>query len=110
MIEKTDAATDNYVSFYAINCCHPLHFCAGMDPFLADKPAWLMRLKGALTNTSKMTHAELEVATSVDRGDIDELSQLMKRMKTDFGWHVLGGCCGTYPEDIERILLAAKAE
>lgn len=50
-----------------VNCAHPSHF----DHVLGTGERWLDRLKGTRANASALSHAELDEATELDRGDID---------------------------------------
>jgi S-methylmethionine-dependent homocysteine/selenocysteine methylase len=91
-IVAVDAATDAAPAYFMINCAHPDHFSA----LLASPAPWQQRLRGIRANASTLSHAELDVMTSLDAGDpkalaaayralVDRLPQLT----------VLGGCCGT---------------
>ena len=99
-IEQVDAATDGYASYYMINCAHPIHFRS-----LFDTPAaWHARVKGIRANASRMSHAELDAAADLDRGDVEELGKLYAWLKTKVPQlTVMGGCCGTGPQHIESI-------
>ena len=53
-----------------VNCAHPTHFQSALD---RDAP-WIARIRGVRANASRLSHAELDEATELDRGDIDELA------------------------------------
>ena len=75
-----------------VNCAHPTHFL----PVLEGAGAWLERLKGVRANSSTKSHAELDEATELDRGDIAGLARHygeLRRVLPDL--RVVGGCCGT---------------
>jgi len=99
-IEKVDAATDKYVSYYMINCAHPDHF----KDHLRGNGEWLRRIGGVRPNASTRSHAELDESTTLDRGDIrrlaDECNQIMSFLPE---LRVIGGCCGTDHHHMEAI-------
>jgi homocysteine S-methyltransferase len=87
-----------------INCAHPTHFpSAG-----ADAP-WLDRVKGIRANASRLSHAELDAATELDRGDPGELAELYGSLRSALDLRVVGGCCGTDHEHIAAIADAMVA-
>jgi S-methylmethionine-dependent homocysteine/selenocysteine methylase len=102
-IEQVDEATGGHVAYYMINCAHPSHVARGLEP---DAP-WLHRLRGLRANASTQSHAELDEATSLDEGDVDDLAEgfaaLRRRWPT---LSVVGGCCGTDHRHVERIVRA----
>jgi len=99
-IESVDAATENYVSYYMINCAHPEHFKA----IFADKADWHQRIRGIRANASCKSHAELDNSDTLDAGDMSLLSQGIGEIKTLLPWlNVLGGCCGTDHNHIDAI-------
>jgi S-methylmethionine-dependent homocysteine/selenocysteine methylase len=91
-IEEVDARTDGYASYFMVNCAHPSHFDAVLEP----GSAWTDRVMGLRANASRLSHAELDEAEELDPGNPEELAleyvalrELMPRLS------VLGGCCGT---------------
>jgi len=99
-IEKTDAATDKYVSHFMINCAHPNHF----KHVLKDNGQWKSRIRGVRANASQKSHAELNESDTLDAGDkcdlakeYRELAQLLPDLK------IVGGCCGTDSSHVEEI-------
>jgi S-methylmethionine-dependent homocysteine/selenocysteine methylase len=99
-INETDRATDGSPAYYMINCAHPSHFA---DVVRSGEP-WLERVKGIRANASALSHAELDEATELDRGNIAEWA-------AHYAWlvevlpdlRVVGGCCGTDHEHIAAI-------
>lgn len=78
--------------WYMINCAHPDHFAALLDP----SQDWTQRIGGIRANASRASHAELDVATELDAGDPQDfgasyaaLAGLLPNLR------VIGGCCGT---------------
>ncbi|MDQ3279553.1 MAG: homocysteine S-methyltransferase family protein [Bacteroidota bacterium] len=85
--------------YFMINCAHPTHFT---DELGAGKnQPWIKRIKGIRANASCKSHAELDEATSLDRGDPQALGSENKRLKEIFPhFNVFGGCCGTDEEHV----------
>jgi len=91
-IEETDRATEGYVSYFMLNCVHPIHFAATLRS--SDK--WVDRIGGLRTNASMKSHAELDESTSLDTGDIRDLAQRYARLLPMLpNLRAIGGCCGT---------------
>jgi S-methylmethionine-dependent homocysteine/selenocysteine methylase len=106
-IGQIDAATDGAPAYYMVNCAHPTHFAAQLDP----SAEWTSRVRGVRANASSMSHAELDAATELDRGDIDQLTDLHAGLAGTIDLRVVGGCCGTDHEHVGRIYerLASRA-
>jgi S-methylmethionine-dependent homocysteine/selenocysteine methylase len=102
-IEEVDAATDGVVASFGLNCAHPDHFDAVLDP---SSPA-IGRLGLLRSNASRMSHAELDEAEELDDGDPEELggqyAALIERLPN---LQVLGGCCGTDVRHVHAIAAA----
>ena len=64
-IEEVDAATNRAPAWFMINCAHPTHFRSRIEP----AQAWSRRIGGLRANASCKSHAELDEATELDRGD-----------------------------------------
>lgn len=91
-VAEVDEATDGAAAYFMVNCAHPTHFL----PVLEGGAGWLERIKGVRANSSVKSHAELDEATELDRGDVlglardyGELSRVLPDLR------VVGGCCGT---------------
>jgi S-methylmethionine-dependent homocysteine/selenocysteine methylase len=104
-ITQVDAATDGAAAYFMINCAHPTHFA----PSLAADAAWLSRVKAIRANASRLSHAELDVATELDRGDVAELAELYGAVRGVLpDLRVVGGCCGTDHEHVAAIADALR--
>ncbi len=101
-ITTVDDNTRVAPAYYMINCAHPTHFLSNLD----TEQSWLTRVKGVRANASRMSHAELDVATELDRGDVADLAALYAAMRSSVDLRVVGGCCGT---DVEHIAAIAEA-
>ncbi len=91
-ITEVDEATGGAAAYFMVNCAHPTHF-AGV---LEQGGSWLERVKAVRANASMMSHAELDDATELDRGDVAGLARHygdLRRVLPDM--RVVGGCCGT---------------
>lgn len=99
-IIETDGATSTPPVWYMINCAHPSHFCDVLDP----QCSWTGRIGGIRANASCKSHAELDEATELDRGDATDLASRYKHLCATFAnLRILGGCCGTDHHHVEAI-------
>src|SRR5690606_23903946 len=80
--------------YYMINCAHPSHFMEELQK--GREESWTKRFRGIRANASAKSHAELDDARALDRGNPQELGLMYKELKSSFGqFNVFGGCCGT---------------
>jgi S-methylmethionine-dependent homocysteine/selenocysteine methylase len=91
-IRQVDGETGSSPAYYGINCAHPTHFEAVLDP----GAEWAQRIASLRANASRLSHDELDAAEELDEGDPDDLaaryavlSEKLPRL------NVVGGCCGT---------------
>ncbi|MBL4806136.1 MAG: homocysteine S-methyltransferase family protein [Rhodobacteraceae bacterium] len=105
-IQTVDHATNNYTSYFMINCAHPDH----VQTALTDAP-WMQRLKGIVANASRCSHAELDNADTLDAGDPAELGQQLAEINRKFPQiTILGGCCGTDMRHMREIARAGTRQ
>ena len=105
-IEAVDAASGGAPLYFMVNCAHPTHF----DAVVAAGGAWVGRIGGVRANASAMSHAELDQAADLDRGDPAELAEQYRRLRGLLpGLVVVGGCCGTDHEHVTAIADALSA-
>jgi homocysteine S-methyltransferase len=105
-ITAVDRATSGYPAYYMINCAHPTHFAATLDP----EAAWTAKIRGIRANASTMSHAELDTATELDGGDPADLAEQYRHLRDRYpNLSVLGGCCGTNHHHIDAIASACLA-
>lgn len=91
-INSVDQATEAAPIYYMINCAHPDHF----RDAIATGAEWVNRIGGVRANASRLSHAELDVAESLDDGDPVEFGQLHSELIALLpNLKVVGGCCGT---------------
>lgn len=105
-IDEVDQATGGSVAYFMLNCAHPTHFMEALDP----DARWLGRIGGIRANASRLSHAELDAATELDRGDLTELAQLYAELRRLVDLRVVGGCCGTDHEHVRAITVALGAD
>ena len=99
-IARVDDATDQAPAYYMVNCAHPTHFVEQLVP----GAPWLARVKAIRANASRCSHAELDVATDLDRGDVADLAGWYGRLQAILpDLRVVGGCCGTDDEHVAAI-------
>jgi len=90
-IAATDRESGTAPAYYMVNCAHPSHFDG-----VFDGGAWTRRIRGLRANASARSHAELDVMTTLDAGDPDDLGGRYRRLRAPLpNLNVLGGCCGT---------------
>lgn len=91
-IDAVDTITGDAPLYYMVNCAHPEHF---LDALASDEP-WIWRIGGVRANASRLSHAELDVATELDEGDPAEFGLLHEELSRRLpNLRVVGGCCGT---------------
>lgn len=104
-INSIDNLTNCYPLYYMINCAHPKHFIQVLSKNINKK--WIKRIKGIRPNASNKSHEELNNATELDSGDINELSNYCKIIRKNYKHiNIFGGCCGTNEKHIEKICQA----
>lgn len=104
-IEQVDAATDQAAVYFMVNCAHPTHF-AGV---LEDAGPWRERIQGLRANASRMSHAELDEAETLDDGDPAELASQYRELHERLPrLVVVGGCCGTDDRHVAAIGAALR--
>jgi homocysteine S-methyltransferase len=104
-VAQVDGATESAPAYYMLNCAHPTHFIAE----LRDRHPSMDRIQGIRANASRLSHAELDIATEVDRGDIAELADLYTQLARSLDLRAVGGCCGTDDEHVAAIAGAMAA-
>ncbi len=99
-ITSLDKITNNYVSYFMINCAHPNHF----SNVLQANSKWGRRIKGVRANASAKSHAELDESETLDEGNREELAKGYQNLKSLLpNLTIIGGCCGTDHTHMEKI-------
>ena len=101
-IKQVDESVKEPPLYYMINCAHPTHFTNELQD--GQNEHWTKRIKGVRANASCKSHAELDEAIDLDRGNPKEFGIEHKKLKSTFTQlNVFGGCCGTDEEHIVEI-------
>ena len=101
-VREVDERTAAAPAYFMVNCAHPVHFASVLE---TDEP-WVDRIQGIRANSSTMSHAELDVAEDLDRGDVAGLARHYADLQRTLpALRVVGGCCGT---DIEHVTAIAE--
>ncbi|MFM0573086.1 homocysteine S-methyltransferase family protein [Paraburkholderia caledonica] len=104
-VERTDAETMCYASFFMINCAHPSH----LEKALRSGGDWLLRIRGVRANASKLSHAELDCADELDDGNPLEFGEETAALRGVLSrMNIVGGCCGTDHRHAEAIWRAIE--
>ncbi len=99
-IEQVDAETGASAAYFMINCAHPTHF----EHTLVGGAAWTRRIRGLRANASRLSHAELDAAETLDDGNPQELGEQYAALLAHLPeLTVLGGCCGTDHRHVKAI-------
>ena len=99
-ITSLDKITDNYTTYFMINCAHPNHFAH----VLQANGSWTRRIKGIRANASVKSHAQLDESETLDEGNKEELALGYKNLKSLLpNLNIIGGCCGTDHTHMEEI-------
>lgn len=102
-IEQVDNNVDERPAYFVINCAHPTHFISELNS--GPDADWIQRIKGVRANASCKSHAELDEATELDRGNPQEFGSIHKKLKKQFPHlNIFGGCCGTDEEHVLSIV------
>ena len=100
-VQRLDASTGGGAAYVMVNCAHPDHIRHGLTD-----GTWIERIGGLRCNASRLSHAELDAAETLDDGDPDEfaagyveLARLLPALT------VVGGCCGS---DLRHVSAATR--
>lgn len=103
-IEEADAASGGAIAYFMVNCAHPDHFSGVLD----SGGPWTARVRGLRSNASRLSHAELNDATTLDAGDPQEFGRIHAALRARHPQlSIFGGCCGTdcrHVAEIDRAL------
>jgi S-methylmethionine-dependent homocysteine/selenocysteine methylase len=88
---------------YMANCIHPYNLNLALShPFNRDSPC-LKRIMGIQANTSLLEPWELDQCETLDKGDYGFMISEIGKLKENFGFKILGGCCGTDAAFIDQL-------
>ena len=84
---EAEQAPDGFI----VNCAHPTHVAPALE-----HGEWLSRIVQVNPNASTLSHAELDAAEELDRGDVALLTSSYDAVRARLpGLAIVGGCCGT---------------
>jgi S-methylmethionine-dependent homocysteine/selenocysteine methylase len=89
--------------FYMTNCVHPTNVRMALDQEFNRTELVRTRFIGIQANASPMTPEELDGCNEVISSDPEELADEMMKLYENYGFRVLGGCCGTDDSHMEAI-------
>ncbi|CAP92713.1 Pc16g00430 [Penicillium rubens Wisconsin 54-1255] len=100
-VSFVDRLTENYTTYFGVNCAHPRYIIKAVRGMHTDVRSRIGSIRG---NSSLKSHDELDNSLVLDRGDISvwvrEFNELLNMLP---GLKVVGGCCGTDEEHIDAI-------
>lgn len=108
-IAAVDDATGGYPLFYLANCVHPAHIEPVLRRAGERDASWRRRFRGLRANASRLSHAELDASTELDRGDPSDLAARIARLAEQHDLAVVGGCCGTDAAHLDAIARRVRA-
>jgi len=89
--------------FYSLNCVHPSIAGRGLRALREHRPDLASRVIGLRGNTSSKPARELDNAAKLQTQDPETFALEMRKLNSEFDVRILGGCCGTGPEHIDKI-------
>lgn len=98
-----DSIVDPKPSYYMLNCVHPSVAYAALkaeEPFL---PVLKQRIIGIQANTSSKSPEELDGSVELHCEAPEAFAGGLFDLHNDFGFKILGGCCGTDDRHIRSI-------
>ena len=99
-ITEVDDRTGRTAAWFMVNCAHPEHIEAAVEP----GAAWLERVQAVRVNASLQSHAELDACDVLDDGDPVALAQQVVALRKQLPrLQILGGCCGTDVRHIREL-------
>ncbi len=99
-IERVDAATDGYATFFGVNCSHPRE----IEPLFDEPGKWIDRVGLLRPNASARDKVALCKIGHLERGDPDDLASAMGKLSQRLPKVIVwGGCCGTWDQHLELI-------
>lgn len=89
-LAEVEEATAGSALFYMVNCAHPSHFSDRLNGPMRH------RIGGIRANASRLSHAELDAATTLDDGNAVEFGADYAALRVILpGLRIIGGCCGS---------------
>jgi S-methylmethionine-dependent homocysteine/selenocysteine methylase len=104
-IARLDDVLETSPTGYFVNCSYPAYLDTSSFPVASAN-----RLIGFQANASSLSHSELEAASEVKSEPIMEWTSSMKRLNSELGVKVLGGCCGTDARHLHSLVESVASQ
>jgi S-methylmethionine-dependent homocysteine/selenocysteine methylase len=95
MISYIDQAVSPKPAYYMISCVHPSVCCRALLLQSQKSREQVERIRGIKSNTSSRTPEELASFHKLDAADPETFANELVGLRREFGFRILGGCCGT---------------
>ncbi len=102
-IRRIDAETKRPPLFYMVNCIHPDILKKALKANKENTDELMKRLRGFQANTSARSPEELDNLDFLDTMEANQFAGKMNELWKEFGFNVLGGCCGTEGSHIREL-------
>lgn len=102
-IRRVDDAVARPPLCYMANCLHPDRLARALDAPQNRSAAVQARFMGIQANAADLSHAELDAAETVVKGDAWELAQAIGKLRGRISLKIAGRCCGTDDESVREI-------
>ena len=102
-IRQVDACVGRPPVCYMTNCVHPTIVAQALSQPFNQVPLVRERFLGLQANTSALPYSALDNAAELHSSPPEELAEGMLRLKTENGFRIFGGCCGTDARHMEAI-------
>ncbi len=86
-----------------INCVHPSVYRKALLLQRQKSREQVERIRGIKANTSSRTPEELTSFHKLDAADPETFANELVRLQRQFGFRILGGCCGTDDHHINSL-------
>ncbi|NOU59686.1 homocysteine S-methyltransferase family protein [Marinifilum caeruleilacunae] len=90
---------------YMANCIHPTNLHEALKHPLNKNSEQLARFKGIQSNASVLSPEELNNSNLLHQNDFNEMIDEMVVLKKQYGFKILGGCCGTDERFLKSLCL-----
>ena len=93
---------------YTANCIHPLNMRLALENEINLNSPHLKRFLGIQSNSSSLSPEELNNCGVLRQENFDEMIDQMNDLREKFHFKILGGCCGTNDQFIEKLAKKLK--
>jgi len=93
---------------YMSNCIHPINLRLAMENEINANSPHISRFLGIQANSSSLSPEELNNCGVLQQEDFDEIIDQMSYLVDKFNFKIVGGCCGTNDQFIEKLAVKLK--